>query len=209
MPTHRSAAEVVREYKPIDESPIHGVTFDGRLTWFARNDELCAFDPKTEKVVKRFAIPGAAAGTAFDGMHIYQLAGAEILVVDPEDGRVVRKIPAPSRGEDSGMAWGDGHLWVDQFRGAKIHKVDPKTGAIAKTLTSDRFVTGVSCVEGQLWHAASFDDKPAELRRIGSNGDVEEVLDVPVDGISGMERTPNDEFWCAGSKGQLRLVKRA
>jgi hypothetical protein len=106
------------------------------------------------------------------------------------------------------MAWADGHLWVGQKKDSKIHKVDAKTGAIVKTLTSDRFVTGVSCVDGALWHGASGDGKPCELRRLASDGSVEESLTVPVPSIAGVEGTGDGAFWCAGEKGRLRLVRR-
>lgn len=201
-------AEVVREYTPLDDGSVHGVTFDGKLVWFACDDELVAFDSEREKVVRRHPIPGARAGTAFDGKHLYQLAGDEIVVVEPADGRIVRRLPAPPKGANSGMAWGDGYLWVGQFRESRIHKVDAKTGEVVKTLTSDRFVTGVSCVDGILWHGASGDGKPCELRRLGADGTVEETLRVPVETIAGVERTREGTFWCGGKKGTLRRVRR-
>jgi hypothetical protein len=207
MSNARSTAEIVREFQPLDEGRIHGVTFDGKHVWFARDGELVAFDPGTERVVRRLTIPKANAGTAFDGQHLYQLAEGQILVVDPTDGRVVRTLPAPGKGQDSGLAWGDGYLWVGEFRAAKIHKVDARTGEVVKTLSSDRFVTGVSCVDGALWHAVAFDDKPCELRRLSPDGTVEQALEVPVDGIGGVEAT-RDGFWCAGTGGKLRLVAR-
>jgi len=200
-------AEVAREYTPLDDGHIHGVTFDGERVWFARDGEVVAFDPKSEEVVRRVPVEGAAAGTAFDGTHLYQLTRDEILVVEPATGRVVRRLPAPGRGDDSGMAWSDGYLWIGQFRQSRIHKVDAETGEIVRTLTSDRFVTGVSCVDGELWHGASDDGKPCELRRLGPDGAVLESLDVSVDVISGVERSP-DGFWCGGRKGKLRLVRR-
>jgi glutamine cyclotransferase len=201
-------AEIVREYVPFEGSSVHGVTYDGTLVWFARDDELVAFDPEREEVVHRYAVPGAKAGTAFDGKHLYQLAGAEIVVVDPAGGRIVRRFPAPAKGMNSGMAWADGYLWIGQFRESRIVKVDATTGEVVKTLASDRFVTGVSCVDGALWHAAAYDEKPSELRRLGPDGEVEETLRFPVDGISGIERTHDGDFWCGGSKGTLRLVRR-
>ncbi len=203
-----SDAEVIREYVPIDENSIHGVTFDGTLVWFARNDEIVAFDPETEKVVRRHPVPLAHAGTAFDGEHIYQLAGGEILVIQPSDGRVVRRLPAPGKGADSGMAWDGGYLWIGQFRESMIRKVDAKTGEVVKTLTSDRFVTGVTFIDGALWHGASNDGKPAELRRLAPDGTVEETLAAPVHVISGVEATGDGGFWCGGEKGKLRLVRR-
>jgi outer membrane protein assembly factor BamB len=207
--TRREDAEVAREFVPFtDRGHVHGVTFDGKLVWFARNDELVAFDPESEQVVRRLPVPSADAGTAFDGEHLYQLAKGEVLVIHPSDGRVVRRFRAPVDGLASGMTWADGYLFIGQFRESRIHKVDAKTGEVVKTLSSDRYVTGVSCVDGALWHAASFDDKPCELRRVAADGAVEESLRVPVAEISGMERTRDGDFWCGGEKGTLRLVRR-
>ena len=158
--------------------------------------------------MKVHPVPNAGAGTAFDGEHIYQLAKGEILVIQPADGRIVRKLPAPGKGADSGMAYADGYLWIGQCHGAKIHKVDAKTGEIVKVLSSDRFVTGVSVVEGALWHGAAVDGKPTELRRLASDGTVEEAVAVPVELIAGVESAGNDTFWCGGEKGKLRLVRR-
>ncbi|PCC68518.1 hypothetical protein SAMN02745121_05221 [Nannocystis exedens] len=205
-PTH--AAEVWREYVPLDDRPIHGVTFDGKSVWFARDGEIVAFDPTSGGVVRRFSIPGADAGTAYDGEHLYQLAREEILVIDPGDGKIVKRLPAPGKGEDSGMAWADGYLWIGQCYGARIHKVDATTGEVVKTLTSDRFVTGVTCVDGQLWHGAAGDDKPCELRRLATDGTPEEVLSVPVAMIAGVEADGAGGFWCAGEQGKLRRVRR-
>jgi hypothetical protein len=175
--------------------------------WFARDNELVAFDPETEQVVRRHPIQGANAGTAFDGEHLYQLAQGEILVIQPEDGQIVRRFPSPAKGQDSGLAWADGHLWVGQCHGSKIHKVDAKTGVLVKTLTSDRFVTGVSCVDGAIWHGASEDGKPCELRRLASDGTVEEVLAVPVKSIKGVQAMGDGSVWCAGEQGRLRRVR--
>jgi glutamine cyclotransferase len=218
-------AEIVKEYVPVEGGKVHGVTFDGALVWYAKGDAIVGFDPKTEKVVRRIPVP-AEAGTAFDGEHLYQLAGGEILVVRPADGRVVRKIPAPGRSEDgrcdaSGMAYADGHLWVGQYRDAKIHKIDVKTGEVKKTLSSDRFVTGVTITGGALWHGVSGGGEPPELRRLAEDGTVEEVLALPsvrarrgaggegdaeMD-LSGVEGDGEGGFWCGGEKGRLRYVR--
>jgi hypothetical protein len=206
--TRTGDAEIVRDLVPIDGGSVNGVTFDGDLVWFATGNELVAFDPETEKVVRRLSVPSADAGTAFDGEHLYQLANEEILVVRPSDGRIVRTLPAPGRGRNSGMAWADGYLWIGQFSEARIHKVDAKTGEVVKTLTSDRFVTGVSVVDGALWHGASGDGKPCELRRLAPDGTVEESLAVPVSKIAGVEGAGDGAFWCGGEKGKLRLVRR-
>lgn len=223
--TKHADAEIVREYGPstLGQGGVHGVTYDGKLVWFARPHELVAFDPETEKVVRRLDVP-AGAGTAFDGEHLYQLADGEILVVRPSDGRVLRRMPAPGKGGDSGMAYADGYLWVGQYRASKIHQIDATTGEIVKTLSSDRWVTGVSCVDGALWHGASAgSDTPndardeagavaeprSELRRLAADGSVEESLTLPPGvGVSGVEAAGDGHFWCGGgASGKLRLVR--
>lgn len=206
MPSH--PAELVREFRPLEGARLHGVTFDGRWVWFAGDDVLVACEPETGKVVRRHEVPGADAGTAFDGEHLYQLARGEVLVIHPDTGDIVRRFPAPGKGRDTGMAWADGYLWIGQCRDSKIHKVDARTGDVVKTLTSDRFVTGVSCVGGALWHGASDDGQPSELRRLAPDGTVEETLALPVERVAGVEGVGDGSFWCAGEGGTLRLVRR-
>ena len=92
------------------------------------------------------------AGTAFDGKHLFQIAEAVIQKIDPATGEVLGTIPAPGNGGDSGLAWADGSLWVGQHRARRIHQVDPETGAVLRTIESDRFVTGVTWVDSELWH---------------------------------------------------------
>ena len=107
------------------------------------------------------------------------------------------------------MAWADGYLFIGQFRESRIHKVDAKTGEVVKTLTSDRFVTGVTCVDGALWHGASDDGKPCELRRLGPDGTVEESARRSGQSHRGRRGERQGGFWCAGEKGKLRLVRKA
>jgi hypothetical protein len=206
----RSTAEIVGEWVPVDGGRIHGVTFDGKLVWYARDNEIVGFDPDDARVARRLPVP-ADAGTAFDGEHLYQLAADTIFVVRPSDGRVVRKIPAPGKGKDSGMAWADGYLWVGQYRDRKIHKIDATTGEIVKTLSSDRFVTGVTYVEGALWHGVSDDEGAAEIRRLAADGKVEETIAFSDPGVSvsGVESDGQGGFFCGGEAGKLRRVRRA
>lgn len=207
--TARAELELVREYGPFGRGNVHGVTWDGERVWFATDDHLVAFDPENGEEVSRLDVP-AKAGTAFDGESLYQLADGEILVVRPKDGEVLRRMPAPGKGMDSGMAYADGYLWIGEYKESRIHQVDAKTGEVVKTLRSDRWVTGVSCVDGALWHATTADDgKAAEVRRLAPDGTVEESLAVP-EGlfVSGLERTSDGRFWCGGaSSGKVRLLR--
>jgi glutamine cyclotransferase len=206
----RSAAEIVREYGPFPGADrVDGVTYDGRQVWFASGDKLNVFDPASGKVVGSIDV-AAHAGTAFDGRHLFQIAEDRIQKIDLKSGQVLATIPAPGGGGDSGLAWAEGSLWVGNYRGRKIHQIDPENGAILRTIQSDRFVTGVTWVEGDLWHATSEGDE-SDLRHIDPRtGEVHEKLEMPHGVyVSGLESDGGDQFFCGGGKtGKIRVVRR-
>jgi len=206
----RSTAEIVREYGPFPGvDHVHGVTYDGRHVWFAAGDTLRALDPASGKTVRSIAV-AAHAGTAFDGTHLFQIAEDRIQKIDPKTGRVLATIPAPGGGGDSGLAWAEGTLWVGQYRDRKIHQVDPQTGAILRTIHSNRFVTGVTWVDGELWHGIRDGDE-SQLRRVDpSTGEALESLEMPrgVE-VSGLESDGGERFFCGGgNSGKVTAVRR-
>jgi len=206
----KSPAKIVREYGPFPGAEnVGGVTYDGQKVWFAAGGKLNAFDPESGKVLRSIDV-AAHAGTAFDGEHLYQLAEDRILKIDPNTGQVLATIPAPGGGSDSGLTWAEGTLWVGQYRDRKIHQVDPETGAILRTIESNRFVTGVTWVDGELWHA-TWEGEQSELRRIDpGTGEVLEQLDMPPGLIiSGLESDGDNQFFCGGgNSGKVRAVRR-
>jgi glutamine cyclotransferase len=206
----RSPAEIIHEYGPFaGVENVHGVTYDGEHLWFASGDKLNAVDPVSGTPQRSIDV-AAHAGTAFDGRHLFQIAENRIQKIDPETGRVLATIPAPGGGGDSGLAWAEGSLWVGQYRDRKIHQVNPETGAIIRTIESNRFVTGVTWVDGELWHG-TWEGDDSELRRIDPrSGEVFERLDMPPGaGISGLESNGSDQFFCGGgNSGTVRAVRR-
>ena len=206
----RSQAEILREYGPFpDVNQVGGVTYDGQQVWFAAGKTLNALDPASGEAVRSIDV-AAQAGTAFDGQHLFQIAEGLIRKIDPESGRVLATIPAPGGGRDSGLAWAEGTLWVGQYRDRKIYQIDPQTGAILRTIESNRFVTGVTWVDGELWHG-TLEDNVSDLRRIDpSTGEVLEQVDMPAGvTVSGLESDGGDRFFCGGaSSGRVRVVRR-
>jgi streptogramin lyase len=205
-----TSAEILREYGPFPEvDAVHGVSFDGQRIWFASGDRLNSLDPQSGEIVGALDV-AAHAGTAFDGKHLYQIAEAVIRKIDPKTGEVLNTIPAPGNGGDSGLAWAEGTLWVGQHRGRKIHQVDPETGAVLRTIESDRFVTGVTWVDGELWHG-TWQDEASDVRRIDpATGEVLERLEMPVGtGVSGLESDGGERFFCGGgNSGKVRAIRR-
>ena len=206
----RTTAEIVREYGPFPgASQIHGVSYDGRNVWFASGEKLNAVDPSSGEEVRSLDV-AAHAGTAFDGRHLFQIAEARIQKIDPQSGEVLATIPAPAGGGDSGLAWAEGTLWVGEYQNRKIHQIDPDTGAVLRTLESNRFVTGVTWVDGELWHG-TWEGDESDLRRIDARtGEVYEKLDLPHGvKVSGLESDGGDQFFCGGGNtGKIRAVRR-
>ena len=213
MRTKRTArqAEILREYGPYPGiGHVHGVTFDGAHVWFARGEGVVALDPGGGALVRELTV-AADAGTAFDGRYLWQLAEGRIQKVDPRSGQVVATIPAPAQGRDSGLTWAEGTLWVGEYRARKIHQIDAETGVILRTIDSDRFVTGVSWVNGELWHG-TMEDERSELRRVDpETGEVLERLEMPAGLlVSGLEADgAAGVFYCGGStSGKVRAVRK-
>ncbi|KIH83829.1 PQQ-binding-like beta-propeller repeat protein [Pseudomonas batumici] len=205
-----SQAEILREYGPFpDAEHVAGVTYDGQHVWFASGDRLNALDPASGAIVRSIDV-AAQAGTAFDGRYLFQIAEGRIRKIDPQTGEVLKTLPAPGNGGDSGLAWAEGALWVGQYRDRRIHQVDPETGAILRIIESDRFVTGVTWVDGELWHA-TWEDDQSDIRRVNpETGELLERIDMPAGlGVSGLESDGEDRFFCGGgNSGRIRAVRR-
>jgi glutamine cyclotransferase len=202
-------AEIVHEHGPFPGvDAVHGLTWDGKRIWFAAGDRLHTLDPDSGEVGPAIRAT-ADAGTAFDGRYLYQIAGDRIHKLDPATGRVLAEIPAPGHGSDSGLAWAEGSLWVGEYRERKIHQVDPQTGAVLRTMESNRFVTGVTWVEGELWHA-TWEGEQSELRQLDPRtGKVLEQLAMPPgEVVSGLD-CDGERFYCGGgSSAKVRVVRR-
>jgi glutamine cyclotransferase len=205
----KATAEIIREYGPFPGSDrVNGVSYDGEQVWFADGAKLNAFDPNNGKILRSIEV-ASHAGTAFDGEHLFQIAEDRIQKIDPKSGRVLSTIPAPDGG-GSGLAWAEGTLWMGQHRGRKILQIDPQTGKILRTIDSNRFVTGVTWVDGELWHA-TWEGEESDVRRIDpESGKVLERLEMPPGtGVSGLECDGGDRFFCGGgSSGTVRAVRR-
>jgi glutamine cyclotransferase len=204
-----SRAEIVEEYGPFPGvDHVHGVSYDGEHVWFAAGDKVNALDPSSGQILRSVDVAGDA-GTAFDGRQLFQLVGDSIRKIDPATGSILGTIPAPG-GSNSGLAWAEGTLWVGQYRDRRIHQIDPETGVVLRTIESNRFVTGVTWVDGELWHG-TWEGDESDLRRVDpATGEVLEKLEMPTGiGVSGLESDGGERFFCGGgSSGKVRAVRR-
>src|ERR1700752_3862494 len=100
--------------------------------------------------------------------------------------------------------------WVGKYRDRRIHQVDPQTGSILRTVESNRFVTVVTWIDGELWHG-TWEGDESELRRVDPRtGNVLETLAMPPGvNVSGLESDGGDQFFCGGGgSGKVRAVRR-
>jgi glutamine cyclotransferase len=203
--------EPEREYGPfVTGENVNGVSYDGSRVWFATGTKLRALDPASGQLTDALDVQ-CDAGTAFDGKFLYQLGGGRIQKLDPATGRVLSSIPAPGSDDNAGLTWAEGKLWLAKHRGRTILQIDPESGAVLRTLASDRFVTGVTWLGGELWHA-TLEEGVSELRRIEpDDGAVIERLAMPAGAqISGLESDGVDRFYCGGAtSGRVRVVRRS
>ncbi len=75
---------------------------------------------------------------------------------------------------------------------------------------SDRFVTGVTFIDSDLWHG-TWEGDQSDIRRVDvETGAVLERIALPSGtGVSGLESDGRHRFFCGGGEsGKVRVVKR-
>lgn len=94
--------------------------------------------------------------------------------------------------------------------GALSGAQDPDTGVVLRTIESSRFVTGVTWIDGKMWHG-TWEDDESDLRRIDpQTGEILERIEMPRGvAVSGLESNGRDQFFCGGgNSGKVRTVRR-
>ena len=156
----------MREYGPFAGADnVHGVTHDGRRVWAATGASWSPSIPPAARPTRTLDRAGDA-GTAFDGTHLYQIAEARIDKIDPATGEVRGVDPRARPGQRLGPGLGRGQpVGRASTATARSTRSIPATGAILRTIESNRFVTGVTWVDGELWHG-TWEGDESEIRRI-------------------------------------------
>ncbi len=102
----------------------------------------------------------------------------------------------------------------DALGGAVSGPEDPSSGSPNRGDSShyrvQPLVTGVTWIEGELWHGTHEGDE-SDLRRVDPRtGEVLESLEMPPGvELSGLESDGRDQFFCGGGRsGKVRTVRR-
>ena len=99
---------------------------------------------------------------------------------------------------------------MGQYRDRKIDQIDPESGAILRTIESNRFVTGVTWADGERWHGTWEGNESALRRTNPESGVVLKRLEFPRGTVvSGLESDGADLYYCGGgASGKVRAVRR-
>jgi sugar lactone lactonase YvrE len=136
-----------------------GLAFDGKLLWVAdkARGRLFGIDTRARLVRREVESPNNPLGLAFDGEHLWIADGKEIHRVMREDGTTIVSFPAPTwagsgrRGDQLGLAFHEGYLWVSDRLADRLYRVDPADGEIVDMLPAPGpFAAGLEVVDGRL-----------------------------------------------------------
>jgi glutamine cyclotransferase len=110
--------------------------------------------------------------------------------------------PFPGVDRVNGVTFDGKQIWF--AAGDKLSALDPASGK------SNRFVTGVSWIDGELWHGNWEGDESGLTRIDPATGKMLDTVDMPTGlGVSGLESDGGDQFFCGGgSSGKVRAVRR-
>src|SRR6266851_4397837 len=152
-----------------------------------------------------FSSADSVHGVTYDGQNVWFASGDKLNAFDPASGKTLRSIDVAAH---AGTSFDGQHLF--QLAEDRIQKIDPKTGRILRTIESNRFVTGVTWIDGELWHG-TWEGDESDLRRVDPRtGEVLERLEMPPGVyVSGLESDGGDQFFCGGgTSGKVRAVLR-
>ena len=196
----KSTAEIVREYGPFPGADsVDGVTYDGqqRLVCCRRQAERLRSGEREDAALDRCrracrnGLRRPAPVSDRRGSHPEDRS---------EDRPCARHDPGARRRRRLGAHVGRGDALGRAVSGPEDPSESiPRPATILRTIESNRFVTGVTWVDGELWHG-TWEGDESDLRRIDpQTGEVLEQLEMPPGvGVSGLESDGGDQFFCGG-----------
>ena len=150
----RPAAEILREYGPFPAPTASAASrFDGqqRLVRLGRQAERSRSGERATSL-RTIDVP-AHAGTAFDGRHLFQIAEKQHPEDRSQDRPVRRHDPGPRRRRRLRASPGPKARCGSASIGrARSTRSIPRPARSCARIESNRFVTGVTWVDGEIWH---------------------------------------------------------
>jgi hypothetical protein len=135
---------VIRQFDtPAAVDRPRGGTFDGNVIWISANSMpslLYQLDPVTGALLGTLdisAITQSPGGLDWDGVNLWMTDSMQdkIYAVNPATGQLVKTLDAPRYSHPSGVALGEGYLWVSCSHNNEVLKMDPANGLVAASWT--------------------------------------------------------------------------
>jgi streptogramin lyase len=133
------------------------VAGDGRSVWAADNGArgLARIDPATNQVVQRIPLnadPFAIAlGYGSLWVSAYFSDPHEVLRIDPSSGQILASITDLPPAGGTGIAVGEGAVWVTSTYGQSLAKIDPGANRVTKVIPMEKYPLAVTAGRGAVW----------------------------------------------------------
>jgi YVTN family beta-propeller protein len=170
-----------------------GVTYDGHRIWVASyfDDRILAVDPETNTEVARISVPtGKAPYEIVAGQgHVWAGAYGSTLRIDPSTGRASdtgSHMGVEHVGYTTGMASGDGSIWLSSEQHDTVLRFDPLTNRVLARIRVEN-PTELAFAGGSLWVGGCHKAGNAPIYRIDpvSNA-VAATIRLPAAGCAGL-----------------------
>jgi streptogramin lyase len=133
------------------------VAGDARSVWAADNESLglARIDPATNQVVQRVALNADPFAIALGYGSLWVTAffhnPHEVLRVDPVSGRVLDTITDLPIDGGTGIAVGDGAVWVTCTYARSLLRIDPATDRVTLGIPTERYPLAVNVGPAAVW----------------------------------------------------------
>ena len=133
------------------------VAGDATSVWAADNQAggIARIDPRTNQVVQRVALDADpfAVAVGFGSVWVtsYFHDPHEVLRVDPTTGRVLDTITDLPIDGGSGIAVGEGAVWVACTYAPSLIRIDPATDRVSPGIPTQRYPLAVNAGYGAVW----------------------------------------------------------
>ena len=188
---------------------------DARSVWAADNQApgLARIDPATNQVVQRIALNADPFAIALGYGSLWVTSffhnPHEVLRVDPVSGRVLDTIADLPIDGGTGIAVGEGAVWVACTYARSLVRIDPSTDRVAPGIPTGRYPLPVNAGRGAVWVR---NEESSSISRVDSRAN---RVTATVRGISPPIGRTGDDAMALGPEGlwvtgvQLLLVDPA
>ena len=189
---------------------VHGVTFDGTHVWFASGDELHALDPQSGRIVRTLEVAGARRHRVRRPPPLPARRRPH-----PED----RSADRPGRrhhprarkgGDDAGLTWAEGTLWVGQYPRPQDppdrprDRRDPAHDRVESLRHRRDLGRRRAVARHRRGRSRAAPRRSRERRGAGAGSRCPKARPV-----SGLESDGKELFFCGGGRsGRVRVVRR-